>query len=135
MASAPIFASTPKVGSAFISTANTNRNTAGTWPVVYTAGTLGSLIYKVQVNATGSTTAGVVRLLQTDNTNSLTSTGSGLLEEIIVPAITPSTTVRVFEYVLNYPQNSPLILVSGSTLRATTNNAEPFMVFAYGGDI
>lgn len=135
MASAPIFAATPKVGSTFISTANTNRNGSGTWANVYTAGTLGSLIYKIQINATGSTTAGVVRLLQTDNTNLLTSTGSGLLEEIIVPAITPSTTVRVFEYVLTYPQNSPLILISGSSLKAATNNAEPFMVFAYGGDI
>lgn len=131
MASAPIFAATPKVGQVNIATANTARDGTGTLGTVYTAGSSGSLIYKIQFTATGTTTAGVLRLFLTNTSG----TSPMLLEEIVVPAVTPSTTVRVFEYILTYAQNSPLILASGVLLKAGTHNAESYNVFAFGGDI
>jgi hypothetical protein len=131
MASAPIFAATPKVGQVQVTTANTARDGTGTLATIWTAGSSGSLIYKIQWTATGTTTANVLRLFITDTGGA----NPRLIEEIIVPAITPSTTVRVFEYVIIYPQNNPLVLENGRLLRGSTNATETYNVHAFGGDI
>lgn len=131
MASAPIFAATPKLGIVQITTANTARDGTGTLATLYTAGSSGSLIYKIQIVATGTTTANVVRLFVTDTGGA----NPRMIEEIIVPAITPSTTVRVFEYVLVYPQNNPLVLQSGMLLKGSTNATETYNAFTFAGDI
>jgi hypothetical protein len=61
----------------------------------------------------------VVRLFISDGTN------VRLWQEILVSAITPSTTVQVWSYTL---LNQALILESGWSLQASTNNAETFNV-------
>jgi hypothetical protein len=48
-----------------------------------------------------------------------------LWKENLVTAVTPSTTVAVFQTVL---LNQALILQSGWSLRASTNNAETFNI-------
>jgi|SRR3990167_9407524 len=131
MASAPIFAATPKVGQVQATAANTARDGTGTLATVYTGASSGSLIYKICITAAGTTTAGVVRLFLTNTSG----TSPILFDEIIVPAITPSTTVRVFEYVILFPQNNPLILENGRILKASTHNAETFNIHTFGGDI
>jgi hypothetical protein len=52
-------------------------------------------------------------------------TNTRLWREIIVPAITPSTSIAVFSSAL-YEQ--ALILPNGYSLRASTNNAETYNV-------
>jgi hypothetical protein len=52
-------------------------------------------------------------------------TNTWLFQEILVTAITPSTTVQVFQFVL---LNQALILANGWSLRASTNNAETFNI-------
>jgi hypothetical protein len=92
---------------------------------VFTAGSSGSRIDEVTIISTGTTTAGTVRLW--------VHTGSAyyLLSETLVPAITPSTTLAVFSSTSTY---NNLMLPSGHSLRATTNNSESFNVIAFGGD-
>jgi hypothetical protein len=92
---------------------------------VFTAGSSGSRVDEVNIVSTGTTTAGVVRLW--------VYTGSVyyLLSEVLVTAITPSTTQAVFNSTLTY---NNLMLPSGYSLRATTNNSESFNVIAFGGD-
>jgi hypothetical protein len=92
---------------------------------VFTAGSGGSRIDEVNIVATGTTTAGVVRLW--------VHTGSTyyLLSETLVPASTPSTSLAVFSAILSY---NNFMLPSGHSLRATTNNSESFNVIAFGGD-
>jgi len=120
MATTAQYASTVKSAIAQISTANTNRNGTGTIGTVFTAAAGGSRIDDITIAATGTTTAGVVRLFINDGTTSY------LWQEILVTAITPSTTVQVFSFTL---LNQALLLQNASwSLRASTNNAETFNV-------
>lgn len=65
MSSTAQYANTPKLGEVQISTANTNRDGTGTLGTVLVAGTSGTRIDKIQITATGTTTAGMVRLFVT----------------------------------------------------------------------
>lgn len=124
--SVPRFVVTGIVGIASISTANTNRDGTGTIGTVVTAAAQGTLIELIRVIATGTTTAGMVRLYIHDGSN------ARLYTEIPVTAITPSGTVEAFES--EYTPTKPLVLPTGYSLRASTHNAETFLVEATGGD-
>lgn len=120
MATAAQYAATPRTAVGQVSTANTARNGTGTIATIFTGGSSGSRIDDISIVATGTTTAGVVRLFLNDGTTSY------LLQEILVTAITPSTTVQVFSSQL---LNQAIILASSSwSLRASTNNAETFNI-------
>jgi hypothetical protein len=119
MATAAQYASTVRTAQAQVSVANTARNGTGTIVTVFTAGASGSRIDDIYITATGTTTAGVVRLFLNDGTNTY------LFDEILVTATTPSTTVSVFQAVL---LNQAIVLASGWSLRASTNNAETFNI-------
>ncbi len=113
------YAATPKTAVAQVSTANTARDGTGTLATVFTAGTSGSRIDDIAIIATGTTTAGMVRLFLHDGTN------ARLWREVAVSAITPSATVSPFSSLLG---NLALVLQTGWSLRASTNNAETFNV-------
>ena len=120
MATAAQYAATARTAVGQVTTANTNRNGTGTIATIFTGGTNGSRIDDISIVATGTTTAGVVRLFLNDGTTSY------LWQEILVTAITPSTTVQVFSFAL---LNQALILASSSwSLRASTNNSETFNI-------
>jgi hypothetical protein len=130
MATDPNFASTPVAGLAQISTANTNRDGTGTLGTVVTAGASGSRIEEIVIEATGTTTAGIVRLFLNDGTN------TRLWREVAVTAATPSGTVLAFTASVRNdtrPDLPLLVLPTGWSLRAGTHNAETFNVFAFGG--
>jgi len=131
MASVPSYASTPKCSIGQISTANTARDGTGTIGTVFTAGSSGSRIDAIDIKATGTTTAGAIRLFIHDGTN------ARLLTELPVVAITPSATLPSWEAQLNTNSMSqvlPIVIPTGYSLRASTNNAETFNVIAMGGD-
>ena len=113
------YASTPRAAVGQVSTANTARDGTGTLATIFTAGSSGSRVDDIKIQATGTTTAGVVRLFLHDGTN------ARLFAEILVTAVTPSTTVEAFSAVL---LNQAIILPNGWSLRASTNNAETFNV-------
>jgi hypothetical protein len=119
MSTAAQYASTVRTAQATVSVANTARNGTGTIVTVFTAGASGSRIDDIYITATGTATAGVVRLFLNDGTNTY------LWKENLVTATTPSTTVAVFQAVL---LNQALVLQSGWSLRASTNNAETFNI-------
>lgn len=125
--STPIFGQAPRHEAAAISTANTNRDGTGTIGTIFTADASdGSAVSRIDVEATGSTTAGVVRLFIHNGTTAY------LWKEILVPAITPSTSIAAFNRSLIL--DSPLYLPAGWSLRASTHNAETFNVHAFGWD-
>lgn len=114
------------VGQGQISVANTARDGTGAIVDIVTAGTQGTLIELVRVVAQGTTTAGVVRLWIYDGAT------YRLYKEILVTAITPSTTVESFS--AEFVPTKPLVVPSGKKLGASTHNAETFGVFAHGGN-
>lgn len=119
MASNANYAATPKTAVAQLSAANTNRDGTGTIVTVLTAGTAGSRVDDIVITATGTTTAGMIRLFLHDGTN------ARLFREVPVTAITPSGTVQAFTASLT---NLALVLASGWSLRASTHNAEAFNI-------
>lgn len=128
MATAPNYAATPRASFVVISTANTARDGTGTLGTVFTAGSNGSRIDRIIAHATGTTTAGMVRLFVHDGTN------ARLWRELPVTAVTPSASVPAWSAEVVFPSNTPLILPSGWSLRASTHNAESFAVTAFGAD-
>lgn len=119
MSSAAAYASTPATAHGQVSTANTNRDGTGTIATILTAGANGTRIDDIDIVATSTTTAGMVRLFLHDGTN------ARLWKEIAVSAITPSASVAVFSSAL---RDLALILKSGWSLRASTHNAETFNI-------
>jgi len=124
----PIFTLTPTVAIGQISAANALRDGAGTIVTVLSAGANGTRVNRVVIKATVTTTAGTVRLF--------IGNGSGiyLWKEILVTAITASATVAAFEYIVDLPGESSLVLPSGSSIRASTEKAEAFNIIVEGGD-
>lgn len=122
----PIFPKSPDIGQVTISTANANRDGTGTIGTVYTAGADGAYIETVVVKATGNTTAGIVRLYIYDGVSVYT-----LIYEMAVDAITPSGTVLSYfrEYYIGKR------LEAGYSLRASTVNAESFVITAFAGSL
>lgn len=129
MASGAAFAATYLGGTiALAATANTNRDgTTGTYGTVLTATTAG-LISQLMIVATGTTTAGVVRLF----------INGKLIHEELVTAITPSATIAVFQKRYtprNMPDLLPIRVNAGDIIKASTHNAEAFTVSMGGGQV
>lgn len=124
MAYQPQYIGTPKSPSVTISTANTNRDGAtGTYGTLMTAGASGSRVDRINLTATGTTTAGMIRLF----------VGAALIKEIPVIAITPSATQPTFSADVVF--DNGLILQSGAVLKASTEKAESFnLTVISGGD-
>lgn len=130
MASTPAYASNPRsLDIAQVSTANTNRDGTGTIVTCCTGAAAGTRVSSVTVKATGSTTAGMVRIfLSTDS-----GTTWRLWDEIIIDATTPSGTVASRTYRREY---SDLVLLGTSDLLgASTHNAEVFNIFPAAMDL
>lgn len=119
MSSNAQYAAIPKVGFAQISVANTARDGTGTMVTVLSAGTGGSRVDDIAVVATGVTTDGMVRLFLNNGSVSI------LWKEIPVGATVASGTKAAFNYLLF---GQALILPTGWSLKASTNNAESFNV-------
>lgn len=127
MADIPSFASTPATAQVQIATANTARDGTGTIGTLITAPSAGTRVDDIVICATDTTTAGVVRMFVHDGTN------YRLLQEYLVPAVTPSTTVAAWSTKLS---NLGIVLKSGWSLRFSTHNAETFnVVMTRGGDL
>lgn len=123
------FAATPRASVATISTANANRDGTGTIVSLFSAGINGSRVERIQIKATGTTTAGMVRLFLYDGTT------YHLIQEVSVTAITPGTNTQSFTSSLAFGSATPLFIPVGYSLGAATNNAETFRVVAFGGDL
>lgn len=122
MASNPQYVGTPKSPTAAISTANTNRDgTTGTYGTLMTAGANGSRIDRINVTATGTTTAGMIRFF----------VGSALIKELPVMAQTASATIPTWSADLTF--DNGLVLQASAVLKVSTNNAEAFAVTVLSG--
>lgn len=130
MATAPNFASTPKIGVADVSTANTARDGTGTIATVFTAAAAGSRIERVVVKSTGDPADSIVTIFLHDGTT------AHVFDEFDMgnPAA-GSTTVASFRVEASYRD---LVLPSGWSLRAAITvapTAGVLKVFAFGADL
>lgn len=116
---------TANTGTTLIATANSAMDGSGTLGTVLTAASNGTLIKTITVNAISNTTEGMVRLFIYDGSSS-----TKLIEEFEIPPSLYSGTYPAFSlsYAVNYN------LQAGYVLKASTQNAESFIVIAEGLD-
>lgn len=124
----PLFPVTPVVAIAHLTASNTSLDGTGSNLVTLTPapGTNGGRYEYFRVVAAGTTTAGMIRIFINDGSS------KRLWLEIPVTPATPSSTVSAFS--AEVIPTRPLVLPSGYSLVAATENAEVFNVFAMGGD-
>ena len=132
MATSAQYASTPAVGSALLTTADTSLTAPTTVGTVLTAGASGTRIDYIEVQGVATTSAGLVNLFVYDGTNYI------LWQQVAIQAVTSSTTAPAYFTNLSSNVNAnimPLILPSGYSLRATTSVTQTGVrVTAHGGD-
>jgi hypothetical protein len=113
------------MGMASISTANSNLDGTGAVSSVMTGGSDSTIIKKITVKATQTTSLGMVRIFIERNNM------FWLLEEINVSATIQSTSQSAFEYVVF----SGITLKNGDSIYAATQNAESFNIIVEGTKI
>jgi hypothetical protein len=132
MSTSAQYASTPKFGSANLTTADTSLTAPTTVGTIVTAGASGTRIDYIDIQGVATTVAGLINLFVYDGTTYV------LWNQVPVIAITSSTTAPAFAAFLSSNNNSnimPLTLPTGYSLRATTSVAQTgIRVTAYGGD-
>ena len=137
MATSAQFTAQPILEVSQISTINTARDGTGTTVEVCagpstTAGNgVGKRILRVTVCATGTTTAGVIRFFYSPDSG----TTKRLIDEMLVPAITPSTSVAAFR--AEVAELVGLVLPGGGVhkLYASTEKGETFNIFVESGTL
>ena len=132
MSTSAQYASTPKFGSATLTTADTSLTAPTTVGTIVTAGASGTRIDYIDVQGVATTVAGLVNLFVYDGTTYV------LWQQVPVIAVTSSTTAPAFAAALSSNGNAnimPLTLPTGYSLRAATSVAQTGVrVTAYGGD-
>lgn len=129
MATAPAFASTPNISSATVSaTASTTLRTAPSAPTtLITAGASGTRVNELVFAANGTSLAGTICVFRYDGAT------YQLYDEVLITAVTVSTTAVGFRTTRVYPQ---FVLKSGDSLRVASSVASnPICVTAVCGDI
>jgi hypothetical protein len=128
MASNPVFAVTPRIGMGQVSVANANRDgVTGTYVDIIVGASTGTRVAEIVIQATVTTTAGMVRLFITDGVS------TRMFDEVAVAAATVSATVKGTRLSTTY---NNLILPNASwKIIASTHNAHAIEVFALGADL
>ena len=132
MSTSAQYASTPKFGSANLTTADTSLTAPTTVGTIVTAGASGTRIDYIDIQGVATTVAGLINLFVYDGTTYV------LWQQVPVQVVTSSTTVPAYQAVLSSNSNAnimPLTLPTGYSLRAATSVAQTGVrVTAYGGD-
>jgi hypothetical protein len=121
-----VFVSVPKGPTVNFATANTGRDGTGTIALVHAAGSNGAFFTRLRVQATVTTTAGVIRVWKR-----IAAGTWRLVKEILVTAITPSTTIEA--YSAEWAPTDGIMLSPTDELGVSTHIAETFNAFAEGG--
>jgi len=127
MAANPVFAVTPRINSASVSTAETSLTAPTNFGTVITGAASGTRIAEIVVKCAATSAAALVRIFLYDGTTYY------LFDEIAITAATSSNTVSTVRVSTSY---NNLVLPSSSwSVRATTTIAQATSVIALGADL
>lgn len=124
MATSPQYSTTPSNGHASLSAANTAL-TGASAVTLFTAGSSGARVDTIHIHATGTTTAGMIRIF----CGAAADATAALIHEEAVVANTPSGTNPAWSADVELG----LIMEADYVLSAATNNAETFDVMVKNG--
>lgn len=124
----PIFPVAPVVAIANISTANTSRTATGVTnlTLVRAGGTNGTRVDRVRIQATATTTAGMIRLWLYSGTGN-----AQLRHEEVVSAVTVGASTPAYNTEVTF---ADLLIPTGWSLYASTEKSEAFNIILHGGD-
>lgn len=131
MATTATLVSTPRLENVQISTANANRDGTGTITALITGVAAGTLLNRIEVKATGTTTAGMIRIFQSTDGG----TTKLLWKELTVAAVTPSATASAWEGAIDLNYGPYTLRDASHQISVSTEKAETFNVFAFAGDL
>lgn len=137
MATTPNFSATPRSSTATITAANTAFDGSGTMGTVISGGTNGTRVDMIVIQATATTTTGLVNLFMSSVTGANSAADTHLIRTNTIVAVTPSATIGPANVTLTSqtnPEFLPLFIPAGFTLRAAPTQANAFRVTAVGGD-
>lgn len=130
MATSPSFISTPRIGRCSLSTVNTATDGTGTITDLITGVAAGTRVLSINVQATGTTTGGMVNIFLWDGTQ------WDLFDQITISNVTGSSTVKGHRLVTAY---TDLVLPNASWKLGATITIAPSVgtvrVAAFGGDL
>lgn len=130
MAINPTFISTPRIGIASLSTANTATDGTGAITDLITAVTSGTRILSINVQTTATTTASLVNVFVNDGSN------YHLYDQITVGAATSSSTAKTYRLSTQY---TDLVLPNANYKLGCTLTVAPstgsVRVVAHGADL
>lgn len=127
MATSPVFAVTPRIGSVSVATVDASYTAPTVAGTVITGASTGTRISEVVVKSAATSAAAIVRLFLYDGTT------YWLFDELTIAAATGSATVQQSRVSTTYTN---LILPSASwSLRATISVAQATHVTALGADL
>lgn len=126
MAASPSYASTPRFERGVIATADSSRTSPTSSVSIISAAAAGTILERIIIQATATTTAGMVRLFVYDGSN------YSLIKEVEVVAITPSATTPAFAVEIDM---DGITLPNGRSIKASTEKSETFVVSAFGADL
>lgn len=122
MAAIPQYASTPRIGAATLTSADTSLSNPTTVSTVITGGTSGTRVEKLGIKSLGNSISGIVRWFLYDGSSYT------LLTERLIPVTTSGNTSVCFEETLNSlnsPDLLPIHLPNNTwSIRATTTVAQ-----------
>lgn len=142
MSTQPSYAASGVLAVQAISTANTARDGTGTIATLVVGRNPGTRIEKILVQASGTTTAGFVRVFKKDNGLTLNADGTvasysaptwRLIKEIAVAAATPSASVAASTG--EWAPDGGITLAPHESLGVSTHNAESLNAFVIGGHL
>ncbi len=124
----PIFPLIPVATVVAVATANTGRDGSGTIATIFNPNADGARLRSVRLQAIVATTAQVFRLW-------VRSSSAGtwyLYAEILIAAITPSTTIQAWGYEYVFQEGKPLS--DGTHIGGSVNAAEQVNAHCNGGE-
>ena len=127
MAANPSFISTPRIGVASVSTANTAIDGTGTITDLITGAAAGTRILEIDAQCSATSAAALINLFLWDGT------AWTLFDQISITAATSSTTVKASR---NFTAYTNLVLPDATwKVGCTTTISQATRVYALGGDL
>ena len=124
MATTPQFTTLPRTAIVKVTTANTNRDGSGGLSTLAVGGANGTRISRIVFQATGTTTAGTLRLF----------VAGMLYAEIATAGATPSGTVAAESHTLTYIEPALVLAPNVALCVCNNNSSETWNIFAECGD-
>lgn len=126
MSTTPQYASTPKIGSQNVTTADVSLTAPAAAVTIFAAGASGSRAEMATIQATGVTTQGLMRFFLHDGTS------YRLIKEVEVRAATPGAAQAAFNTSVTF--DGGINLQVGWSIRVAPSKSEAFTVTIFGGD-